>query len=132
VESIATSLYAACFVQNMHSNRTKILKSCYGRANQKGVLAATAKQVLHLYKRNMTKRHKIKSRDDTMNRHCARGSTVLISFHRPARVTTDEFVILYSTCRKTLGQHPHCIIHKHPYTHITRKFLQETKHCEVQ
>lgn len=48
------------------------------------------------------------------------GPTVLISFHRAVRVTTEEFVIFYSTCRKTLGQHPHCIIHKHPSTHIIR------------
>lgn len=33
----------------MHSNKTKIIKSCYGRANQKCVLAATANQVLNSY-----------------------------------------------------------------------------------
>ena len=77
----------------------------------------------------MNKRHKTKSRGDAMDRQCARGSTVLISFHRPARVTSEEFVIFYSTCRKMLGQHPHCIIHKHPSIHIIRTFLQGTKHC---
>jgi hypothetical protein len=49
VEKIATSLYAACFIQKMHSKKTKILKSCYGRSNQKGVLATTANQVLNLF-----------------------------------------------------------------------------------
>ena len=55
---------------------------------------------------------------------------VLISFHRKTTVTTEVFVIFYSTCRKTLRQSAHCVIHKHSSTHIIR-LIHEKRHCET-